>query len=383
MTDRAASRDGDGLPVAGWLARTQAVLQGWRNRLVASQRFQAFAARFPLTRPVARARATRLFDIATGFVHARVLLAVIDSGLVELLADGPLPPVAIARALDLPAGPCLTLLKAAAAIDLLEPLADGRFGLGELGAAIRGNPGLPQMVRHHSLLYRDLEDPLALIRSGRGRSHVAAYWPYATGGTDPAAEQAYSDLMGATQAMLAGLVLDALRPERFRHVLDVGGGEGVFLEALVRRAPATRATLMDLPEVAGRARRRLDACGVGGRIAVVSGSFKSDPLPLGADCITLNRVLHDHDDGPVLALLRAVRGALAEGGTLMVAEPLAGTPGARPMGHGYFGLYLHAMGSGRPRTRAELTGMLHQAGFCDVREAPSHQPVLARVLLAR
>jgi demethylspheroidene O-methyltransferase len=116
---------------------------------------------------------------------------------------------------------------------------------------------------------------------------------------------------------------------------------------------------------------------------VEAGSFLTDALPLGADCITLNRILHDHDDGPAMTLLRATRAALAEDGALIIAEPLADTPGARPMGHGYFGLYLLAMGSGRPRTRAELTAMLRDAGYGRIREIPSAQPGLVRILEAK
>jgi demethylspheroidene O-methyltransferase len=66
------------------------------------------------------------------------------------------------------------------------------------------------------------------------------------------------------------------------------------------------------------------------------------------------RVVHDHDDERVLALLRAVRAALPPGGTLLLAEPMAGTPGAQAMGDAYFGFYLLAMGSGRPRTPQRL-----------------------------
>jgi len=66
-----------------------------------------------------------------------------------------------------------------------------------------------------------------------------------------------------------------------------------------------------------------------------------------------------------------------------VAETMAGTPGAEPVGDAYFGFYLLAMGSGRPRTAAELTALLHEAGFASVREARSARPMLARALVAR
>ena len=95
------------------------------------------------------------------------------------------------------------------------------------------------------------------------------------------------------------------------------------------------------------------------------------------------RVVHDHDDGPVVGLLRAAREALPDGGTLLLAEPMAGTPGAEPIGEAYFGFYLWAMGSGRPRTSKELTAMLHQAGFTTVREVSTRRPLLMRLLVAR
>jgi demethylspheroidene O-methyltransferase len=357
----------------------------WRNRVLSDPRFQTFAARFPLTRPIAQARAARLFAIATGFAHSRTLFAVVETGLLDLLAEGALPAGAIARAIDLPAPAALTLLKAAATLELVEDLGGAVFALGELGAAVRGNPGVPEMVRHHSLLYRDLLDPVALLRSGGGRGALAAFWPYATGSDDKdgAAVQDYSALMGRSQAMLAGYVVASIDFARFARVMDVGGGEGVFIEAVAAAAPRTALTLFDLPPVAARAQRRLSGLGLGARVACVGGSFLDAALPRGADCVTLNRVLHDHDDGPAMTMLRAIRAALPERGTLVISEPLAGTPGALEMGDGYFGLYLHAMGSGRPRTRQEISAMLREAGFASVRERRSPQPLLVRMLVAR
>jgi demethylspheroidene O-methyltransferase len=94
------------------------------------------------------------------------------------------------------------------------------------------------------------------------------------------------------------------------------------------------------------------------------------------------RVLHDHDDDAVLAILRAARRALPEDGVLLVAEPMAQTKGAEPVG-AYFAFYLLAMGSGRPRSPEALTALLEQAGFGQVRLLPTRRPLLARVMTAR
>ncbi len=106
-------------------------------------------------------------------------------------------------------------------------------------------------------------------------------------------------------------------------------------------------------------------------------------MPAGADIVSLVRVIYDHDDDPALAILRAARRALPAGGTLLLAEPMAGAAGAEPMGAAYFGMYLLAMGSGRSRSAAELTALLQAAGFERVRPRPTALPLQAGVLVAR
>ena len=111
--------------------------------------------------------------------------------------------------------------------------------------------------------------------------------------------------------------------------------------------------LFDLPPVAARAAARLRRARPGARAPTrVGGDFLADPLPTGADVVSLVRVVHDHDDDAALAILRAARQALPPDGTLLLAEPMAGAAGAEPVGDAYFGFYLLAMGSGRPRTAA-------------------------------
>ena len=104
---------------------------------------------------------------------------------------------------------------------------------------------------------------------------------------------------------------------------------------------------------------------------------------MGADIASLVRVVHDHDDASAMTLLRAVRAALPPGGTLLLAEPMAGTRGAEAMGDAYFGFYLLAMGRGRPRSTHELTEMLQAAGFEAVRKLPTRLPLQTQLLYAR
>ncbi len=251
-----------------------------------------------------------------------------------------------------------------------------------MGAALIDNPGVLAMIAHHRLLYDDLRDPVALLR-GEVETSLGGYWPYATG--EVAIEKAtpYSSLMAASQTMIAAEVLGAYRVARHRRLLDVGGGSGGFVIEAARRAPRLRLGLFDLPAVAALARERLAADPAGARTTVFEGDFRRDRLPEGADLITLVRVLHDHDDDAVLSLLQAVRRALPMGGRLLIGEPMAGTGGAEKAGGGYFGFYLLAMGSGRPRTPRELRGLLRLAGFASASLRPTRNPLLARVMIAQ
>jgi demethylspheroidene O-methyltransferase len=367
-------------------------LKGVRDRLVADRGFREWASRFPLTRPLARRRARALFDLAAGFVYAQVLVACVRLRLFDMLHEkGPLPLADLSPRLGLDPEGAARLLVAAEALGLVERRGGDRWALATLGAAVIGNDGLTAMVEHHALLYADLADPVALLRRGPNPdTALARYWAYARaeqpGSLRAEAVSDYSALMAASQGFIAEEVLAAY-PALGRHrcLLDLGGGDGRFLAAAAAKHPALRLVLFDLPPVAARAEARFASAGLAGRARAVGGSFlDAESLPRGeADIVSLVRVVHDHDDDNALTILRAARAALPPGGTLLLAEPMAGTPGAEPAGAAYFGFYLLAMGSGRPRRAEELRAMLRQAGFERVRELPTRTPLLVRVLCAR
>ncbi|MCU0987866.1 MAG: acetylserotonin O-methyltransferase [Acetobacteraceae bacterium] len=358
----------------------------WRDRRIADPGFRAWAARFPLTRPKARAEARALFDLCSGFIYSQVLLSCVQLRLFEALAAGPLPEAVLASRARLGPEAMARLVDAAASLRLLRRTGGGEVGLGSLGAAMVGNAGLAAMIEHHALVYRDLADPVALLRGEQAPAALAAYWPYAAEGPhaalDDAAVAPYTALMAATQPLVSAEVLGAYDFSRHRCLLDVGGGDGSFLAAIGAAHPHLSLHLFDLPAVAARAGARFAAAGLAARARMTGGDFLRDPLPTGADVISLVRVIHDHDEGRVAAILRAAHAALPPGGTLLVAEPLADTPGAEPIGAAYFGFYLLAMGRGRARGVAALSGLLADAGFSRIRQRPTHTPLLTGLVVA-
>lgn len=366
-------------PVSGWRRRWRDL----RNRLLANGTFQDVAARFPPTRFVARREARALFDLCAGFVYSQTLAACVELDLFALLAAGAEPLDRLAARCRLAPAAMLRLARAGAALRLLET--DGEsVALGPLGAALLANPGIAAMVRHHALLYRDLADPVGLLR-GETDATLAGFWPY-EGGDAPRAA-AYSQLMAASQPMVAAGILAGWNFRRHRRILDVGGGDGRFLEAVAARAPDLELMLFDLPDVAELARARFARAGLAGRAGAPAraygGDMRADRLPEGADIATLVRVLHDHDDADAMAILRNVRACLQPGATLLIAEPLAAAAGAAPVGDAYFGFYLLAMGRGRARRAAELAAMAERAGFTGARQIATPQPLLTGLIAAR
>jgi len=359
----------------------------WRDKALGNAAFRRWAAGCALTRPLARRRAAQLFDLVAGFVYSQVLLACVRLRVFEVLADGALSVPQLATRIGLGEAACERLVQAAAALHLLQPRGTAGWGLGELGATLVGDRAIAALVEHHGALYADLADPVALLRGEAGDTALARLWPYARSaqpGQLPIERvAAYSALMSASQPLVAQEILDAVPLTQHRCLLDVGGGEGRFLAAVAERAPQLRLMLFDLPAVAGLAQARLRAAGLSERVQVHAGDFLRQPLPAGADVVTLVRVVHDHDDAPVRALLRAVHAALPAGGRLLLAEPMRGGAATAAMADAYFGMYLQAMGSGRARSSAQLTSLLRDAGFEQVSLVPTRQPLLCGVLSAR
>ncbi len=357
----------------------------WRNRLIANPGFQRWSARFPLTRGIARRKAGAVFDIAAGFVYSQVLGACVELQIFERLRERRADVAELARECGLAEDPMRRLLLAADSLKLLERRGS-LFTLGELGAAVLANPGVIAMVEHNRWLYRDLTEPVSLLR-GEHSPELAEFWPYATGNEGDAAR--YSELMAASQSMVADDILDAADLSDRQHLWDIAGGNGTFASRALERWPHLKATVLDLPPVAALANQNFAAKGLDGRARSISGDMFKAPLAdeePGAfgkpDVVSLVRVVHDHNDDDVETLLRAIRARLEPGGRLLLAEPMAESVGAETFGHAYFGLYLFAMGSGRPRTRDELLAMLTDAGFHQCREIRTYRPHMVRVLLA-
>nr|WP_296640793.1 methyltransferase [Roseibaca sp.] len=350
---------------------------GLVNRLAASPRFQAFCARVPGLRGIARREGAALFDLMQGFVQSQMLTALVELRVLHMLADGPATADALALRAQVPPERMAILAQAGAAMGVMVRRG-AKFKLSRRGAAFLGVPGLADMVRHHSVLYNDLTDPVAFIR-GETDPDLARFWPYvfgATGPMDPDVTARYSRLMTDSQGLVAQDALRKLDLRGVTRLLDIGGGTGAFLRAVRARYPDIALSLFDLPDVVAQAALPAD-------VARHGGSFRADPLPGGADAISLVRVLYDHADATVEALLASVYAALPPGGRVLVIEPMSGGSKPDPQTDVYFAVYTLAMQTGRTRSVGEISAALAKAGFTGISAPKTARSYVTGVVEAR
>jgi demethylspheroidene O-methyltransferase len=350
----------------------------FRNRVLANQKFQKWAAKMPLVRRIANQKAVELHHLTAGFVYTQTLTAVIQSNLLAVLQGRIETTKSVAAMCGLSPQAAFTLLTASRALKLTDEVTPGHWMVGELGASVLGNPAVADMVRHHAVLYRDLADPLAILRH-RENTGLRNYWSYVPGGTRlEESHREYSRLMSSSLALIADHILDSYPLKDYASLIDVAGGTGQFARVVKQRYPELSTTVLDLPEVVSEAK----ALSTPHDIRFVATDMFHSPLPENSELFSLIRVLHDHDDEPVKQLLSRLHSALRPGGHLLIAEPMTGTAGAESIGDTYFSFYLWAMGSGRPRTAKELEAMCLAAGFTRIREFKTPIPALTRLLVA-
>jgi hypothetical protein len=194
--------------------------------------------------------------------------------------------------------------------------------------------------------------------------------------TDAEAARAFDAAMAGYTAMMANAVVAKYDFDVYGTVVDVGGGSGALIAAILDRFPRPRGVTFDLPHVSERARAALDRASLAGRAEVVGGDFFAS-VPAG-DCYTLKHILHDWNDDKSRAIVRTLRKSIRPGGRVCVIESLI-PPGNAPSPAKLFDLNMLVMAGGRERTEAEYAALFAATGFrltrvvpcgpCDVIEA--------------
>src|SRR5215471_17559924 len=178
--------------------------------------------------------------------------------------------------------------------------------------------------------------------------------------THPEEAAVFDAAMTDLSRLNAPLVVQTYDFGRFQKLVDIAGGQGLILAAVLERYPSLRGVLFDLPAVIGRAGSLLKDRGVADRCELVSGDFFQS-VPAGADGYLMQHIIHDWDDEQSIAILRNIRKAIDPTGRLLLVEAVI-TAGNEPSPGKLLDLEMLVLPGGRERTESEYRELLASAG---------------------
>jgi SAM-dependent methyltransferase len=180
----------------------------------------------------------------------------------------------------------------------------------------------------------------------------------------PDVSKIHDEAMEGLTEMESAPILAAYDFSRFRKVVDVGGGSGSLLAALLRQHPMLTGSLADLPHVVSQAPSMLQRAGVANRCEIIECNFL-ESVPAGGDAYVLKSVVHNWDDARALTILRNCHRAIGGSGTLLAMDRvLPEQPNAEAFPRYLVDLTMLVMTpGGRERTEVEFKKLLELAGF--------------------
>ena len=320
-----------------------------------------------------------------GFLTTQLLYVAAKLGVADLLAEGPRTGPEVAEAVGADPDLLTRVLRGLALEEVLAEVDGGRFALTELGQCLRsevaGSMRGPLLVRGE-LYYQAAAGTLAAVRQG-GTAFEQVYrdrfFEYLS--RHPEQEAVFQGSMTGRSEQEAGDVVAAYDFGGLRRLVDVGGGYGILLGAILQAAPGLRAVLVDQPAVVEQARRRLAADGVAGRCELVAGDFFAD-VPAGADAYLLSRVLHDWVDDVARRLLATCRSAMAPGSRLLIVEAILPERAREQPAVIRMDLHMLVLLGARERTEAQFRRLLAESGFEVRRVVPTRSPAGLSVIEA-
>jgi hypothetical protein len=299
------------------------------------------------------------------------LRALVSVGCPEHLRDGP---VGIAELAERCGAHSLTLhrlLRSAAQTGLVRSVPPDAYELTAAGRALlEGRSALTLRYNADPQIWGGFGELTETVRTGKAPFLVRNGNVYAYLADKPALSAVFDQLMEANLEPLAASLAKADDFSGAGLVVDVGGGKGTFLAAILQANPGMRGIVLDLERVIPAAREYLAASGVGERCEFVAGDFFAT-MPSGADVYFVAHVLHNWDDDRALTLLRKIRAAIPAHGRLLILEqPLPDDD--RPHRGKDLDIRMLTLQYGRERSYAEYSALLAAAGFAPGAVTPLH-----------
>ncbi len=297
---------------------------------------------------------------------AQAITAAAELGIADALADGPLTGGELAAAVGADAGAVRRLLRALIGRGIFRQRRDGRYELNPLAEALRSDAdvslagmarlvGAPQQRDHWSGLTQAIRSGRSVVSELRGKP----FFEYLA--DEPELSEIFNKAMTSTSDLSTAPLVAAYDFSGFSTIVDVGGGHGRLLAAILNTAPHARGILFDQPQVVAGAMAELREHRVEERVRIVEGSFFEDDIPAG-DAYVLKNIIHDWPDDEAVRILANVRKAAAPGSYVLVLEQVIPAHD-RDIPAKWIDLEMLVMVDGRERTASEYGRLLQRAGF--------------------
>ena len=306
-----------------------------------------------------------MLQMIQGFWVSRAVYVAAKLGIPDLLKDGAKSSEELAEATRTHAPSLYRVLRALDSVGVFQEQDGRRFSLTPLGATLRSDVhgslrffAIEELGENH---YPAWEKMLHSASTGATAfNHVfgASKWEYMTQHPDEA--RIFDQAMGSFSSVVAEAIVGAYDFSASEVVVDVGGGDGRLLAAILKANAQARGVLADVPHVAEGARRRFETEGLSDRCEVAGVDF-FDSVP-GADTYVLKWIIHDWDDARSKAILTNCRKALAPGGKVLLIEAVL-LPGRASAFSKFMDLNMLVMTGGRERTEGEYRVLLASAGL--------------------
>jgi hypothetical protein len=305
-----------------------------------------------------------------GYIPTRVIYVAAKLELADHIGDDGASARDLAQKLKVDATALYRIMRVLAGLGVLRQDNNDQFYVTPFGETLRKDS--PHSVRDyaiysHEIVYNTFKDIVDSVRTGN--PVIDDFFGFLR--ANPDQEAIFHAGMSNRGRIETATVLEAYKFSDSKMVVDVGGGNGGFLSAILACDDHLSAILFDQASAIEAAKT-----GRGGslpRCRLVAGDF-FDTVPTGGDIYVLKRVLFDWTDEEALRILKNCRRAMNSGARLLIIEPLIGRPNEQSPAHLYDMTFLVMM-HGRLRTVDEYTGLLGQSGFGLQRVVPTESDV--------
>lgn len=318
----------------------------------------------------------QMLQIITNFWTTRAVYVFAKLGIADLLKSGPKSSQELAESTGMHAPSLYRLLRALASAGMLQTQ-ESRFGLTPLSELlVTDAPGsmrwlvVSELGQEHYPAWGNLMHSIKTGESAFDNHFGMDVWKYFQQNPEDAA--VFNDSMSGMTAVVNEKITSLYDFSRFNKIVDVGGGHGALITAILKANPQAFGVLFDSEQVISGARPKLDAAGIADRCAAIAGNFFQS-VPAGGDVYMMKWIIHDWDDEKATKILKNIRSQIPQTGRVIIVDCVV-PEGDDSDFSKFFDLNMMVMTGGKERTAKEFDELLSGAGFRFLRVIPTDLP---------